>query len=187
MIEIIQRPSWQTKKALIVEIQGALIRSRTGKRYTVGPGDIEFVGGIQKKIWGYRLNGYVIFGITNDPTVAFGEKTEDMFQMEQQEMMRGFGGNNPFHNMGVCCHHENGSVPPYNHRSLSKLPHTGILAEFEKTSMNYAIIIDWDHSLFVGKSDEAKTCAKNAGIRFRHIDDFVFKSTEQGDGTANKE
>jgi phosphoglycolate phosphatase-like HAD superfamily hydrolase len=48
-----------------------------------------------------------------------------------------------------------------------------MLAMMESEAYSAGIIIDWDKSLFVGDRPEDEACAKNAGIKFKHIDNFL--------------
>ena len=82
---------------------------------------------------------------------------------------------NPFHFVKFCFHDGKGKIEPYNHRSLLRKPDIGMLAVMEVEAYEVGIVIDWDKSLFVGDRPEDEQCAKNAGITFNHIDEFLNK------------
>jgi len=163
------------KKALILDLDGTVRRSKSGKQFIEGPEDMELMPGILKLIWRYRLANYLVFGVSNQGGVAWGFKTPQQCQEETNTMMNLFDGNNPFHAIRLCMHDPRGNVEPYNHRSLHRKPEIGMLADCEVCAFNAGWIVDWDHSLFVGDRPEDEECAKRAGVTFRHIDDFLSK------------
>ena len=48
-----------------------------------------------------------------------------------------------------------------------------MLAIMESETWNEGFVVDWDKSIFVGDRNEDEQCAKNAGIKFYHIDKFL--------------
>lgn len=168
-----QRRAFETKKALVIEIEDCVARSVSGTRYFAGPEDMELLPGIKKKLWSYRLNDYLIFAVGYDPSVANGLKPDDQVMEEQRKIAFLFGNNNPFHSAQMVMHYAHGHVGPYNHRSLFTMPEIGVLVDAEKLAFSFGFSVDWDHSLFVGKTKEAEECARRGGITFRHIEDFI--------------
>lgn len=160
------------KRALILDFDGTIRRSKSGKTFSDGPDDIELIPGIEKWIWRYRDLGYLIFGLSNQAGVAHGFKTFEKCAAEFEATYALFK-KNPFHMVRYCMHDGNGKVEPWNHRSLGRKPDIGLLYEMEVDSYKAGYIVDWDISLFVGDRPEDEECAKRAGIPFRHIDHFL--------------
>lgn len=116
-------------------------------------------------------------GITNQGGVAHGHKTTDGVMDEIEATIKLFS-QNPFSIIKACCHMADGTVAPYNHRSLLRKPDIGMLAIAESELFQQGIIVDYDKSLFVGDRPEDEECAKNAGIDFEHIDSFLVSPKE---------
>ena len=161
-----------TARALILDLDGTVRRSKSGKTFIDGPEDIELMPGIEEKIWSFRNDGFLILGASNQAGVAYGYKTEDIIGDEVDVMVALFK-ENPFHAIKTCLCHEKGSVAPYNHRSLCRKPSIGMLVLLENDLYEYGVIIDWDNSLFVGDREEDEACANNAGVPFMHVDAFL--------------
>ena len=158
--------------ALCLDFDGTIRRSKSGKVFINDPNDIELMPNIEKLIWKYRGMGYLIFGISNQAGVAHGFKFSAQIEEEMNATLKLFN-QNPFHIVKWCYHDGKGSIEPYNHRSLLRKPDIGMLALMEHEAWNTGYIVDWDNSLFVGDRPEDEQCAKNAGIAFRHIDNFL--------------
>lgn len=163
----------QVKKALILDFDGTIRRSKSGKTFIEGPEDIELIPGVEKWIWRYRQMGYLICGLSNQGGVAHGIKSHQRCQIEMEATYELFKPSNPFHMVKWCMHDGKGKVEPWNHRSLGRKPDIGLLFEMECDAYKAGFIIDWDDSLFVGDRPEDEECAKRAGIPFRHIDHFL--------------
>lgn len=163
----------EVKKALILDFDGTVRRSKSGKTFIEGPEDIELIPGVEKWIWRYRGLGWLIFGLSNQGGVAHGFKTFFGVLDEFDATYSLFKPSNPFHIVKYCMHDGKGKVEPFSHRSLGRKPDIGLLFEMECDSYKAGYIIDWDNSLFVGDRPEDEQCAKNAGIPFRHIDHFL--------------
>ena len=114
----------------------------------------------------------MILGVSNQAGVAHGFKLPMEIENEMDATLNLFD-NNPFHLVKFCFHDGKGKIAPYNNRSLLRKPDIGMLAVMECEAYNEGYVIDWDKSLFVGDRPEDEACAKNAGIEFKHIDDFV--------------
>jgi D-glycero-D-manno-heptose 1,7-bisphosphate phosphatase len=161
------------KKALVLDFDGTVRRSKSGQTFISGPDDIEIMPGVEKLIWRYRQLGYAIFGLSNQGGVAHGFKTFLKCAEEFEATYAAFE-KNPFHLVKYCMRDGKGKVEPYNHRSLGRKPDIGLLYEMEVEAYDKAgWIIDWDNSLFVGDRPEDEECAKRAGVPFRHIDHFL--------------
>lgn len=165
-------PNMKVVKALCLDFDGTIRRSKSGATFIKNFEDIELMPGIEKLIWQYRQLGYLIFGISNQAGVAHGFKMPFEIEAEMEATKKLFK-ENPFHLIKWCYHDGKGKIAPYNKRSLGRKPDIGMLYEMEVDSWKHGYIIDWDNSLFVGDRPEDEECAKRAGVPFRHIDSFL--------------
>lgn len=162
----------ELKKALVLDFDGTIRRSKSGKTFIEGPDDIELIPGVERIIWRYREMGYLILGLSNQAGVAHGFKTHAQVREEFNATYSLFSPN-PFHVVKWCLHDGKGKVEPFCHRSLGRKPDVGLLFEMECDAYNAGYIVDWDNSLFVGDRPEDEQCAKNARIPFLYIDQFL--------------
>ena len=165
-------PQHEVKKALCLDFDGTIRRSASGATFIRNVEDIELMPGIEKLIWAYRNMGYLILGISNQAGVAHGFKLPLEIDWEMIGTLNLFE-QNPFHFVKFCYHDGAGKIEPYCHRSLLRKPSTGMLALMEDDAFDAGFVVDWDNSLFVGDRPEDEECAKNAGIPFKHIDEFL--------------
>lgn len=159
------------KPALCLDLDGTVRYSLEGE-FINHPDHVALFPDVETKLWEYRDQGYLIFGITNQGGVAFGHKSVLSHDAEIQRMFSLFD-RNPFHIIKACFHHPQGAIEPYNHRSLLRKPDIGMLALCEVEAWEQeSSIVDWDNSLFVGDRAEDEECAGRAGIRFVRADEF---------------
>lgn len=175
IVDTQSKPTFQDpdkiRPALCLDFDGTIRYSKSGK-FISEPNDIALFEGVEAKVWEYRKDGFLIFGVTNQGGVAYGIKSvkDDMVQLDATIALFN---KNPFHIIQTCYHHPGGRIEPYNHRSLLRKPHIGMLALCEADAWNHGgYIVDWDGSLFVGDRPEDELCSRNAGIAFRWADDF---------------
>ncbi len=166
----------KVKPALCLDLDGTVRRSKAGHRFIKGPEDIELIPGVEEAIIKYYENGYFIAGITNQGGVAHGFKTIEQIKEEFRITLALFK-NQVFSIIAYCPNEEKGNVSSYNYRSLLRKPQIGMLVEIELGAYNmYETIVDWNKSLMVGDRTEDLECAKNAGIEFIHIQEFLEKN-----------
>lgn len=170
-------PRHKVMKALCLDFDGTIRKSKSGHIFIQGPDDIQLMPGIEKIIWLYRKMGFVILGISNQGGVAHGFKHPSQIDQEMNVTLSLFK-ENPFHIVKFCFHDAKGKVEPYCHRSLLRKPDIGMLAVMEHEAFGFGIVVDWDNSLFVGDRPEDEQCAKNAGVQFEHIDSFLNRPHE---------
>lgn len=164
--------------ALCLDFDGTIRKTISGEPFIKNSKDIQLIHpNIERIIWMYRQYGYIILGISNQGGVAHGFKLPMEIENEMEATFKLFK-SNPFHIVKFCYHDAKGKVEPYNHRSLLRKPDIGMLAIMEMEAYNKGMIIDWDNSLFVGDRSEDEQCAKNAGVKFRHIDSFLWEPHE---------
>lgn len=159
-----------TVPALCLDLDGT-VRYSKSHDFIQGMDDIALYPDVEAKIWEYRNNDYLILGISNQGGVAFAHKTWKGAIDELDATLALFK-ENPFHLVKMCFHHADGTVFPYNKRSLLRKPDIGMLALMESEAFGAGYVIDWDNSLFVGDRPEDEECAKNAGIPFRWAKEF---------------
>ena len=161
---------YQLNPALCLDFDGTIRTSRRGK-FIDQVDDIVLFPDVEPLLWEYRSKGFVILGITNQGGVAFGYKTLQQNQDEIDATLALFE-RNPFDAVQVSVLHPEGSVSPFNHRSLLRKPAMGMLAVCEADLFRKGIIIDWDQSIFVGDRPEDEECARRAQVAFTHADVF---------------
>ena len=163
------------KPALCLDFDGTIRYSKTGK-FINRPDDIILFSDVQDKIWEYRNNGFLIFGITNQGGVAFGFKSVEDIEKENQRTLDLFE-KNPFHIVQASFAHEKGRDNNYKYKSLLRKPNYGMLVLCEVMAKNLGFNVDWDQSIFVGDRDDDENCAINAGIKFISANDFFERET----------
>lgn len=168
-------PMMELKPALCLDLDGTIRYSKNGE-FINGAGDVAVFPDVEERLWVYRNNGYLIFGASNQGGVAFGYKTVVDIDEELSVTLLAFD-RNPFHIIKTCFHHEEGTVEPYNHRSLCRKPDIGMLALLEAEVWGHGIVVDWNESIFVGDRAEDEECARRAGISFVHADEFFGRAT----------
>lgn len=157
--------------ALLLDFDGTIRKSKSGNRFIQGPDDIELLPNVERILWQYRRQGYLILGVSNQGGVAFMIRPQSSINAEMDATLALFT-SNPFHAVKWCLHHEKGKHPALGHRSLMRKPDIGMLVMHEYECFNAGYIIDWHHSLFVGDRPEDEECAKRAGIAFQWSWDF---------------
>lgn len=162
--QILRTPSF-FRPALCLDLDGTVRYSKNGE-FINKPEDIALFDDAEEKIWKYREQGYLIFGITNQGGVAYGYKVPSDVDAEIEKTCNLFK-KNPFHIIKSCLHHPKGTHEPFNHRSLLRKPYIGMLVVCEIEAWDAGYIVDWDNSLFVGDREEDEQCAKNAGVAFQ--------------------
>jgi HAD-superfamily hydrolase, subfamily IIIA len=169
----------QLRPALCVDLDGTIRYSKNGE-FIEKPEDIALFEDVEAKLWEYRRNGYLIFGITNQGGVAYGFKTQADVDAEINRTIELFV-SNPFHVIKSCLHHPQGNTEPYSHRSLLRKPDIGMLVLCEIQAWEHGYIVDWSQSLLVGDREEDEKCANNASILYRHPNDFFDRNSNQGE------
>ena len=157
--------------ALCLDLDGTVRYSKRGE-FIKGADDVALFPGVEKRIWEYRNNGFLVVGISNQGGVAFGYKTMEEVQQENMRMVELFK-ENPFHQLLSCGNHPDGNVHPWNCVSLLRKPNYGMLAIFEYQAFEVGgVSVDWSKSLMVGDREEDQQLAENAGISFQWAWEF---------------
>lgn len=171
-----QKPEYHIQPALCLDFDGTIRYSKRG-RVINRPEDVALFEGVEQKIWSFKEDGFLVFGITNQGGVAYGFKTETSLQAELAQTIALFE-RDPFDHIAYSLLHPKGRIKPYNHRSLLRKPETGMLAICEAAMFQKGIVVDWEQSIFVGDRPEDEECARRAGITFIHADTFFERDTE---------
>jgi len=158
--------------ALFLDLDGTVRKSKTGEEFIKDENDIMLMPGIEEILHKYEDAGWIILGVSNQGGIAHGFKNLETMEKELYATVELFE-KNPFWNIQVCPFEPNGSVEPYNHRSLARKPNIGMLCEAEKNAWIEGFIIDWDNSIMVGDRPEDEGLAKNAEMKFHYIDEFL--------------
>lgn len=164
--------NYRKVRVLVLDMDGTVRQNRHNKKSFINDiWDIELVPGVEDAIMKYRDQGWYITGATNQGGVAFGYKTEEQVIRELEFTFDLFL-KNPFSIIAYSICHANGKEP-LNVRSLLRKPNYGMLAHIESQMLQEYLVPDWDNSLFVGNSIEDELCAKNAGVPYLHVNEFL--------------
>jgi D-glycero-D-manno-heptose 1,7-bisphosphate phosphatase len=163
--------------ALCLDLDDTVRYSANGKFINKAE-DVRLFPDVEAKLWEYRDNHFLIFGVSNQGGVAHGFKTSRGVDQEIEATFMLFK-RNPFHIVKCCLHEADGKVEPYNHRSLLRKPDYGMLALCEVEAFQAGYIVDWDKSLFVGDRSEDRDIADKAGIKFIPAEVFFGRGMPQ--------
>lgn len=145
--------------------------------YIDGPETVKVYDGVEEKLWEYYREGYVVAGISNQGGVAYDFKTPEQANMEVETMLGQFD-RNPFFHIQTCFTHQDGSISPYDRKSMMRKPNIGMLAVLEEDMKKGGYLPKWEESLFVGDREEDRELAENAGIEFQSANDFFQRNHE---------
>ena len=162
---------YNVQPVLFLDLDGTVRESKRGKMFIQSVQDIKIKDYVVDIIRSYKSRGYLIIAITNQGGVAYGIKTEEEVREELKITNRLCDGLFDF--MLYSPFHPKGTHYPYNIKSQSRKPSTGMIMEAESgLFFELGTQIDYAGSLFVGDSDEDKMCAFNAGIKFIWANEF---------------
>ena len=165
--------------ALCLDFDGTIRRSKSGQAFIASPEDIELFPDVERVLWSYRRAEWLICGVTNQGGVAYGYRTPEQVEEENHYTTSLFA-ENPFHSIIACLSHPDGSIHPYNHRSLWRKPDYGMLAHLEWQALERGVVIDWDQSVVVGDRTEDQEMALRARVEFRWAWDFFGRERPNG-------
>lgn len=145
-------------KALILDFDGTLRKTKSGKNYPLEPEDVEVFPGRTEILQAYKDDGYVLLGVSNQSGIEKGklsngaakacfDKTNQLLKHEIDY---------------VYCPHGSFPISCYCRKPL-----TGWAAYFiEKYKLNAS------QCIFVGDLKTDETFAKRSGFQFKHADNF---------------
>lgn len=150
-------PSY-TNKALILDYDDTLRKTKSGSPYPTNPDDIEILPGRTKRLQEYKDKGYLLLGVSNQSGVAKGvltyQQAVDCFERTNQLLGHSID--------YVFCPH---TVPPIVCFCRKPMPAHGV-AFIEKYKLDRKL------SIFVGDQTSDKTFANRSG--FQYIDQEKF-------------
>lgn len=159
-------------RALCLDLDGTVRGSRSGARFgPVAPDDVVLLPNVEPVIWRWRAAEPLVVGVTNQGVVGYGTRTEVEVEAVIDATRQLFE-RDPFDFVLASYAHEEGSVPGWQFRSLLRKPGYGMLVLVELRARELGLLVDWEHSLFVGDRPEDRACAEGAGVPFRWAHDF---------------
>lgn len=147
-------------KAIILDYDGTLRKTRSGEKYPTEVGDIQVLPNreILKK---YAEQGYRLCGASNQSGIDKGLLTEETAKACFQYTNRLLGLDIDF----AFCPHQSNPISCY-----CRKPMPGLLVQFIEKHQ-----LDREQTIFVGDMTSDKTCARRAGIKYVDEAEF-FKS-----------
>jgi len=147
-----------SKKALILDYDGTLRKTKSGEIYPASPDDIQVIDGRREVIQRYKQNGYLLLGISNQSGIAKKKLTREIADacFERTNALLGVEIDYRF-----CPH---GSFPI---SCFCRKPMPGFGIEFiEKYKLNPS------ETIFVGDMTTDRTFAERCGFKFYEADYF---------------
>jgi len=145
-------------KAIILDYDGTIRKTKSGERYPSTPEDIEILPNRAQVLKEYQKKGYLLLGVSNQSFVAKGDFTiEQLIQcFENTHALLGIDFEYTF-----CPH------PAFPQICYCRKPMPGIGVEFiEKYKL------DPSQCIMVGDMKVDNTFANRCGFQFVHADDF---------------
>lgn len=145
-------------KALILDYDGTLRKTKSGQDYPLTPDDIEALPGRTEILQQYKDNGYLLAGVSNQSGVEKGKLSNGAAKACFEKTNKLLGHEIDY----VYCPHGSFPITCYCRKPL-----TGWAAHLiEKYKL------DASQCIFVGDMTTDKTFAQRAGFKFIHADNF---------------
>lgn len=138
------------KRALFLDLDGTVRRTKSGKPCPNEPEDQELLPGRKEKIKEFKNNGYLIIGVTNQGGVGLGYMTEDQNTACIRELQRQADG------MFDAIYSAT-AKPSEKHWDTK--PNPGMLQRAERT-----FTLSMRDSIMVGDRDTDERAGRNAGV-----------------------
>jgi histidinol-phosphate phosphatase family protein len=152
-----QGPSYKNK-ALLLDYDGSLRKTKSGEKYPTTPDDVEILPGRKEVLHAFDKAGWKLFGVSNQSGVSKGKLTYDMAR-------KCFDKTNELLDITIYvsfCPH---SVPPI--ACWCRKPQVGLLIYWiEKDKL------DRTNTVMVGDMKTDQTCAERADVKFCNSDLF---------------
>lgn len=145
-------------KALILDYDGTLRKTKSGVNYPVTPDDVEILPGRSEKLLQYQKDGYKLLGVSNQSGIAKELVTDEMVR-------KCFDHTNDLLGVQIdylFCPHGKFPIACYCRKPMPG--HGVVLIEKYK--------LDRSQCIFVGDMTSDKTFAKRSG--FKYVDQAVF-------------
>ena len=151
-------PPEYTRKALLLDYDGTLRKTKSGDKYPKDPNDIVILPNRKEILVQYINKGYLLLGISNQSGIEKGELTDEMAK-------KCFDKTNQLLDQDIhvlyCCHHSF-PIRCYCRKPLPGLP--VLLIKMYSLNPKECII--------VGDSKTDKTCAFRSGMQFCEAEEF---------------
>lgn len=175
----IENAGFKIRPVLFIDADWTIRKPLTdGETFIKDESDIQLIPGIKDKLTSYS-NDYNIVIISNQGGIAHGFKTEATVEKEFDVTVAllNEGLETPIMDRELVFYspfEESGKIPPLNNKSTTRKPNTGLAtaAEIYLLSKHYTMI-DWKKSVMVGDREEDAKFAKNLGIKFIHVNEFI--------------
>lgn len=150
-----------TNKAIILDYDGTLRKTKSGERYPSTPEDIEILPNRAEVLKEYKKKGYLLLGVSNQSFVSKGD-----FTVEQ--LIECF--DNTHNLLGIDFEYKFCPHPAFPQICYCRKPMPGIgVAFIEKYKL------DPSQCIMVGDMKVDNTFANRCGFQFAHADDFFKK------------
>ena len=160
-IPFVRRPALGQHKALILDYDDTLRKTKSGAKYPVKPEDIEILPGRFEKLKKYLDDDWLLLGASNQSGVSKGDMTEDEAAAMFRHTNKLLGIDIPF----MFCPHS--PVPKPGNGCYCRKPQSGILVYFIR---KYEL--DPAQCIYVGDRTTDATFAKRLGMPYQHPDQF---------------
>lgn len=145
-------------------IEGKFVNTKSNQR---------LIPGVLARMKEWKSRGYFISVVTNQGGIAHGFKTIQSWT-EEIMFLDTLIPHGLVDTFNYCPFHEEGRIFPFNTFSHARKPGIGMIHEAAIWLFNQRhIVVDWSNSVMVGDMDTDEQCAKNAGLTFIHINDFL--------------
>jgi histidinol-phosphate phosphatase family protein len=147
-----------TQKALLLDYDGTLRRTKSGDKYPKSPEDIEILPGRRERLLKYKNEGWRLLGVSNQGDVARGRLTVDAARacFERTNELLGLDIEYAF------CPHD---PAPINCFCRKPMPGLGV-AFIEKYKLDRA------QTIMVGDMTTDRTFAERVGVRYVDQEEF---------------
>ena len=157
-IPFVRRDSGYTGKALILDYDGTLRKTKSGAKYPSDPADVEILPNRKEKLIEWQKKGYRLLGASNQGDIGRGKLTIAQAKacFDRTNELLGLDIEYSF-----CPH----NVPPVI--CFCRKPGPGLLVAFiEKYKLDKTEVV------FVGDMTSDETCANRVGVPYMHADKF---------------
>jgi D-glycero-D-manno-heptose 1,7-bisphosphate phosphatase len=152
----------------IFDVDGTLVRTRSGKEFRDGAADWELLPGRREALAALKAGGAKVGLASNQAEVAFGYLAEADVWREVNALAREVGADA----VRVCCFHPEAPRLEYRRASAFRKPGPMML-----WSIMEGLGVGKDHTLMVGDRDEDRGAAAAAGVDFMDAGEFFRGAT----------
>lgn len=151
------------QKVLLCDLDGTLIVTKSGKTFPIDEDDWRFKDGVKEAVQNY--NPRYIFIVTNQGGIEAGFVDEFKFRQKLNSVIESIRTWGDFIVDGIYC-------TSTDKDNYSRKPNIGMVEYFQ-----YGYTQGYDFSpskaLMIGDMETDKECAKNAGIKYLDVEEFI--------------